>query len=236
MARGLMVGAVLALAAGGCLPSDQDSLLVPSNQFDDGVKAVRTSPTIQVVSHAPATEEVAQRVLRVAAEVSAANPQLTLQPKYTTIGAPTEELFHKGDGVVFVTEGLVRKCKTDAQLAAVLCHELGVMAAERAATVNWAVRRPDRGPPTDVPVGNDAGGAFGPADGVHAMELAKYETSRRAAMPPAPDAEGLARGYFEKYGGKPADWDAVAPLLKAADEHMTLEKTFAGMAPSASLR
>jgi hypothetical protein len=229
MARGWTVGAVLVLAAGGCLPSDQDSLLVPSSPFDDGAKPVRTTSTVQA-SHAPATEEVAQRVLHVAAAVSAANPQMTLQPKYTTIGAPTEELFHKGDGVVFVTEGVVRKCKTDAQLAAVLCHELGVMAAERAATVNWAVRRPDRGPPTDVPVGGDAGGAFGPADGVHAMELAKYEASRRAAMPPVPDAEALARGFFEKYGGKSADWDAVAPLLKAADEHMTLEKTFAGAA------
>ncbi len=121
----------------------------------------------------------------------------------------------------------MRECGADRQLAAVLCHELGKMAAERQ---QWAAPPSDNGPPMDVPVGSDYGGAFGPPDGTRAMELAVYERKHRkaveaAATPPDPDA--LARAILQKAGGNPADLDAVAPLLHAADEHMTFEKQMA---------
>ena len=82
----------------------------------------------------------------------------------------------------------------------------------------------------DVPVGADSGGAFGPPDGTRAMELAVYERKRRkaaeaAATPPDPDA--LALAILQKAGGNPADLEAAAPLLRAADEHMAFEKQMA---------
>jgi hypothetical protein len=158
----------------------------------------------------------------VADQVRTANPQLGLRPGYVVIGAPWEEVFHVGDNAVFITEGLVRQCRTDEQLAAVLCHELAKMAAERDALAGPAA---DRGPPIDVPVGRDAGGAFGASDGVRAAELARYESRKRGGVA-APDADARARALLEKAGGSAADLEAVAPLLRAADEHMTFEKQF----------
>ena len=37
----------------------------------------------------------------------------------------------RGTGEVFISEGLVKKCKTDAELAVVLCSELGQMMVEK---------------------------------------------------------------------------------------------------------
>ena len=126
---------------------------------------------------------------------------------------------------MFITEGLVRACVTDGQLAAVLCHELGKIAAERQELMATAPQ--DRGPSPDAPVGNDYGGVFGPPDGTRTMELAVYEQKRRkaaaAAMTPV-DPEALARSILQKAGGTPADAEAVAPLLRRANEHVTFEK------------
>ncbi len=78
-----------------------------------------------------------------------------------------------------------------------------------------------------APVGTDYGGAFGPPDGTRAMELAVYERQRlkaqeAAAAPLDPDA--VARDLLERASRNPADLEAVAPLLHAADEHMAFEK------------
>jgi hypothetical protein len=226
------VGVLLLLTAGGCLPTES-APLVSANPFDDGPRPPKSVQPVQV-AHAPASEEAAKRVLRVAEQVRVANPQLALRPLYTTIGAPWEEVFHRNGDEVYITEGLVRRCKTDGELAAVLCHELGKMTAEREALTNPAVRAPDRGPPMDVPVGSDAGGAFGSPDGVRLAERAKYETRRRSdpSAAPAADPDALARGYLEKAVGSANDLDAVAPLLRAADEHVTFEKQFAASPPA----
>jgi hypothetical protein len=226
------LGLVLALAAGGCLPAGSESLLVSANPFDDGQRPRPATPTPVQTAHAPASDEAAGRVLAVAEKVRTANPQLGLRPGYVTIGAPWEELFHVGDNAVFITEGLVRQCRTDEQLAALLCHELGKMAAEHDALANAAGPAPDRGPPIDAPVGKDAGGAFGAPDGVRAVELARYERRKRGGAA-APDADALARSLLEKAGGRAADLEAVAPLLRAADEHMTFEKQITAARPAA---
>src|SRR5262249_39695897 len=66
-------------------------------------------------------------------QLLAANPQVGAKPLFHTIGAPQPEVFHRGTSDVWVTEGLVRQCATDGQLAALLCLELGKMVAEREA-------------------------------------------------------------------------------------------------------
>ena len=218
------IGLSLLLAVGGCLPEDGALKTVSAGLQDSAPPAVVET---QQVFHAVASEEAGKRVLQVGGQILISNSQLGVRPTFTTIGAPWEEIFHRDDKIVFITEGLVRECRTDGQLAAVLCHELGKMAAERR---EMAAPPPDYGPPVDAPVGPDRGGAFGPPDGTRAMELAVYEHKRRAAAlaaatPPDPDA--LARAIFEKAGGAPADLDAVAPLLKAAEDHMTFEKQMA---------
>ncbi len=223
MTRRVWPVVVSLLAVGGCLPEDGNLPAVPAGLFDE---APQNTPAGHLI-HAPASEEAAKRVLQIGAQILTSNPTLGVRPVFTTIGAPWEEIFHQDDKVIFITEGLVRECGTDRQLAAVLCHELGKMAAERQ---QWAAPPSDNGPPMDVPVGPDYGGAFGPPDGTRAMELAVYERKHRkaveaAAAPPDPDA--LARAILQKAGGNPADLDAAAPLLRAADEHMDFEKQMA---------
>src|SRR5262249_50182998 len=149
-----------------------------------------------------------------------------LSPAFLAIGAPAPEIFHRGVSELYVTEGLAKLCKTDAQLAAVLALEMGKMVAEREAKATPAARRGDRLPPEEARIGNDAGGTFGPADGPPLAELGKFEKERpRTHKPlPLPEPATLARAYLEKAGYNGKDLDAAAPILKAARANLTLEK------------
>ena len=170
---------VLLLAVGGCLPEDGSLATVSAGLTDE---APQNAPPGRLL-HAPASEEAAKRVLQVGSQILTSNPTLGVRPVFTTIGAPSEEIFHQDDKAVFITEGLVCECRTDGQLAAVLCHELGKMTAERQ---ERAGPPPDHGPPMDAPVGTDYGGAFGPPDGTFAMGSPSTNGSaaRRRKRPP----------------------------------------------------
>ena len=217
----------LLLAVGGCVQTDGGLALVSSGFFDQKPDLAATPAGTLI--HDAASEEAGKRVVQVGGQIIAANPKLGFKPAFTTIGAPWEEIFHRGDRAVFITEGLVRDCRTDGQLAAVLCHELGKIAAERQELATAAPQ--DSGPPIDTPVGNDYGGVFGSPDGTRMAELAAYEQKRRkaaaAALAPV-DSEALARGILQKAGGTPADAAAAVPLLRRAEEHMTFEKQMSG--------
>lgn len=214
------LGFLMLLAAVGCLPEGSQLAVVTGGSSDVAAPATQSGRLIQ----APASEEAARRVLQVGGQVLASNPKIGLHPVFTTIGAPWEEIFHQDDRAVFVTEGLVRACRTDGMLAAVLCHELGKIQAERQERVGPP---PDHGPPMGAPVGTDYAGAFGPPDGTRTMELAVYEHKRRLAAEAAArpqDVDALARTLFEKAGGTAADLDAAAAVLRAAEAHVALEK------------
>src|SRR5262249_52199835 len=156
-------------------------------------------------------------VLKVGEKVVQANPEIGLHPAFTTIGAPNPEVFHRREGKVcqvVISEGLVRQCKTEGQLAAVLCQELGKMVSEETALSKTSAGSSDRSPPY-VPVGNDQGGSFGAADGTRYAELAKLNRDRpqpkaTPVTPPAPDV--LARTYLQKAGYAVADLDDARPL------------------------
>jgi hypothetical protein len=167
------------------------------------------------------------RVGKVGQEILAANPQLPVKPQFLMVGGLPEEICHRSgkDGqFVFITESLAKKCTTDGQLAAVLCHELGKQVAEREALQRF-LPRSGLGPPADVAVGNDSHSGFSSSmDGTRLMELGKYEEDlkRQRAEALAPDT--LARIYLQKAGQPPELLAEVAPLLRAADQNATLEK------------
>jgi len=176
---------------------------------------------------APASLQAAARVDSLGRKIVAANPQLGVQPLFRTIGATQPEIFHQGTAEVDITEGHVKQCPSDGQLAAVLAMELGKMISEREAFAGPQTRAPEHEPPMDVRIGSDNAGAFGPADQLHRAELAKYDKERRqratgAASPLDPQA--LARAYLVKAGFTAADLDAAAPLLHAAAENNTFAK------------
>jgi hypothetical protein len=176
--------------------------------------------------YAPATEETGKRVGLIGEKLLAANRQTSIHPVFQTIGASQPEVFHRDTTAVYVTEGMVRECKTDGQLAAVLALELGKMISEREALARPASRMRDRWSPMEVRVGNDVGGAFGPADGTHLAELAKAQRNAGAAdaPPPPPSPELLARCYLCKAGYSSGDLSDVTPLLKKAEGNFALEK------------
>jgi hypothetical protein len=213
---------VCVLLAAGCVPNESTTQLVPANPFHSG-------PVLQPprqVSYSPAAEETARRVGLIGQKLLAANPQLGVRPLFRTIGSPEPALFHVGTTQVCITEGLVKQCTTEGQLAAVLCAELGKMVAEREALAGPQARSPERQPPIDLRIGNDSGGSYGAPDLTHLAELGKYEQERGRPRTPAalPAPQALARTYLMKAGYHAADLDVIAPLLQAASVNTQLER------------
>jgi hypothetical protein len=227
MTRYGWIAGLALLGTMGCILDDGPTESVPSHPFGH---VVAPQPRA-VASFAPASTATAARVDMVGRTITQANPQLGMKPLFRTIGAPMPEVFHIGTAEVDVTEGLVNQCKTDGQLAAVLCQELGKMISEREAMVAAQTRTGDRGPPDEVRIGNDyAGGGITP-DQTRLAELGKFEKehprTRPAAMVP-PDPQMLARGYLTKAGFAPQDLDTVAPILQAAAANVTFERQLKG--------
>src|SRR5262249_41192027 len=152
--------------------------------------------------------------------------------------APHPEVFHvvTGSGPrrayqLVISEGLVKLCRTDVQLAAVLAHELGKMVSEREALVSPAARTHDLPPPPEVRVGNAAGATFGSPDGPRYAELAKMDKYRQRGNvppPPPPSPEVLARSYLKRAGFQAGDLSDAVLLLRQAEEHATLERQMKG--------
>jgi hypothetical protein len=223
------------MPAAGCYNPETRSVVSSTTSLSPPRPAVVThSPIVPVAG----TEESARRVSELGQQIIQANPQIGLRPLFTTVGANQTEVFHHSPSSdststglrgsqVTITEGLVKQCKTDAQLSAVLAYELGRMVAERENLASPGARQPDPVVPPDVPVGNDGGGPFGSADGTRMMELAKIDRQRhhRNDPPPPPlDPYVLARGYLTRAGVAVEDLDEVRPLLEKAEQTNTLER------------
>lgn len=212
----------LLLLSAGCVPGGRLPLVSSTTLQVEG-----PAPVERYVSKAPATEETAKRVIAVGQKVISANLNSGLRPLFITVGSKDPEIFHRGgktDGLqVIVSEGLVQGCTSDDQLAAVLCMELGKVAATRGDLPG--VPGKDERPFPGETIGAEVGGAFGSSDGTRMMELAKQEKERQAGRraPPA-SPEKLARGFLVKAGYPGEALDQVETLLRMADRHDKIEK------------
>jgi hypothetical protein len=210
----------------GCVNHPKTTLIQPG-------QTLPTPGQVIQVGHAPATEAVAVRVITLGRKIADANPNLSVKPVFQCIGVPQPTLFHRlGKDVcnVWISEGLVNQCQSEGQLAAVLCQEVGKAASEKAA-LNPPPTRVFIEPPPSVPVGNDSHGAIGPPDLTRQAELAKIDEERRRREqppPPPPPPEVLARVYLQRAGFNPADLQAVAGLIRAAEENTDVEKQMMG--------
>jgi hypothetical protein len=225
MKRILNLAMVLAAAA-GCVSSGENTATVTANPFGAPAPA---EPTKQA-NFAPAPSEISARVDQVGRKILAANPQIGLKPLFATIGSPSPEIFHgeqHGTAMVYVTQGLVQQCKTEAELAALLSRELGKMVSEREARTSAQTRDPERLPPLDVPIGQAGmSGVNSSPDLTHMAEMGRFENThpRRRGPLPAPDPMALARIYLSKAGYREADLDFARPLFNAAEKNVALEK------------
>ncbi|HYV39415.1 MAG TPA: hypothetical protein VE988_27245 [Gemmataceae bacterium] len=227
------LAAAIALT-GGCVPTDMlhsDSTasttpIVPSTALNSPVPMVARSSFLG--NTPPVGNETGLIVDKVGKQIVAANPALGMKPIFLTLGSPQPEVFHQGTGGVFITEGLVKQCKTEGQLAAVLSWELGRMVAEREALASPQTHDPEKPMPIAVSMGNS--GQFSGLDQLQQTEAAKLSGDRRRPskkfVPPDPDA--LARGYLEAAGFDRKELDGAAPLLAQADRNYIIEKQFKG--------
>jgi hypothetical protein len=225
----LMFG--LMLAAAGCLSDEKKLTTVSPNAFGKISRA-------QVASFKqapPATQEIALRVDRVGKQIVAANPTIKQKVVFMTLGVPHEEIFHqtqKDVSTIFITEQMVKQCKSDGELAAVLSEELGKLVSEQ-----MVQSRPARNPiPASFilnsPVGNDIGGTLGSADRTNDMIAARFEKEwqqSRSILPSTPPPpETLARTYLSSAGFDAKILDTVKPLLRKADKQSSVELSMSG--------
>ena len=229
MARVSPVAIALVLTVSGCL-SDEKKLMTVSPNSPSGPVHTQSA----WMKHAPpATEKVSIQVMQLGQKILAANPRMNQKTTFLTLGVPDLEIFHQVQGnnsVIYITEGLVKQCKTDGELAAVLCQELGKMSSEEIAKARPLRAVPDRPPLLTPRVGNDLGGAFGSSDGTDQMILAQYQKEHHPSQQPLPPPppESLARGYLQSAGFNAKELETVAPLLRKADLNNSLEQSMTG--------
>jgi hypothetical protein len=231
--RRRIVPFVLVLAVAGCSSAPLTTTLVPNDPLVSGPAA----PPPQHVTCTPASVEDAARVDQLGQRIVLANPQAGARPvRFVIVGSPQPMLIHRNSSEVVISEGLVRRCATDGQLAALLAYELARLVAERESLAAVSTRQPDREPPPDIRIGNDNAGSFGPADMTRQAELAKFQPSSRRdpskPLPP-PDPHELAITYLKSAGFQQGDLDAVAALLQPGAGTPGLERQLMGTPPAA---
>jgi predicted Zn-dependent protease len=189
--------------------------------------------TPQMPKVPPANTEIAQRVENMGHRIIAQNTFVGIEPLFTTIGVPESVLFHRGPEQLFISEGLVKLCKSDAELAAILCSELGQMVAEKKAVRNAGVDR-DSFPDASLPGGSQAmTGGGTPVDAGRQAEIAFNERRPKPAPSVDPvDAAKQARTLLSSAGFDPATLDQVQPLLRQSDRGAILRKQMSGSAPA----
>ena len=184
---------VLLLLLTGCLPTQ----LLPEDPVTQQVASTpfseprRGTPTR--VSYAPASQETSHRVLLIKNHLVGANPTVALKPYIIAIGAADPEIFHTDMNHIYITEGLVRQCRTDGQLAAVVAYELGRMVAEREAAISDDVRMPERLLPMPPPIAGN--GNARATDQTFMMEIARHEKQypKQARKLTRPNPDLIAR-------------------------------------------
>ncbi len=175
-----------------------------------------------------------ERVEMMGRKILAQNVFPGIDPAFMCIGVKDAAVvFHRGPDQLLISEGMVDKCGSDAELAAVLCSELGQMVAEkRAAKALGREVDPARDPGFGAGAAPFPGGtAF---DAGRTVELAYHEQKHpRNAPPSATDAAQAARDLLKGAGYSPAELDRVEPILKSNERGEALKKQLTARPASA---
>ena len=197
---------LVALSA-GCLDADKPR---------DGLNNV----LVDTAKYPAASSEVAARVDQVGRQLVGSSPFLGFEPTFHTLGQPEPEICHPDRGGVFVSAGLVERCRSDAELAAVLATELAVIKAEQRLTDR---RRHE-------PLAPLPDGAAG-TDPTQLGTQAVFDKNLGTKPPPADkpeDRRTTALELLKAAGYDPAVLDAVEPLLTEAARNHKASATFGG--------
>lgn len=175
--------------------------------------------------------EMTERVETIGKKIIAQNTFTGIEPVFFCIGVKESVLFHRGPEELFISEGLVAKCKTEPELAALLCAELGQMVAEKRAVRRVGADR-DSFPESALPGGTSVAGGT-PFDASRAAELAYRDREQKPAPVVQPeDAAKIGRDLLKGSGYDPAEFDLIQPLLKTSDRGAALRKQMSRSAPA----
>jgi hypothetical protein len=221
----LTAGVALSLST-GCMHDGEWSVRKAIGWDDPPGNVVK--PTNKELAKLPvANQEVARRVEDLGRKIVYQNTFIGIEPMFMTLGVKEAVLFHRGADQLFISEGLVEKCKLDSELAAVLCSELGRMVAETrtAKAVGHDVQ-----PIPDAASGGTVFPGSTPTDVGRQAEQAMQEHKLPKAGGPAEtaDAVGTARDLLKGAGYSPAELDRIDSLLKQSDRGEKLKKQLGG--------
>jgi hypothetical protein len=183
-----------------------------------------------------ATVQVAERVENLGVKIVSMTPSIELDTTkifFSTIGIPESALFHRGPEHLFISEGLVNKCKSEEELAAVLCTELGQMVADKRAAKKAGAERDAAIPDVALPGGSQVmTGGGTPADTGRMAEIGFEQ--RRPKTPVYDPIDGMkqARILMRNAGYDIALLDQVQPLIKESDRGALVRKQMSGSAPA----
>jgi hypothetical protein len=174
---------------------------------------------------------IAERVETVGRKIITQNTFTGIEPLFHTIGVPESVLFHRGSEELIISEGTVKQCRNDSELAAVLCLELSQMIAEKKSARRVGSDR-DSFPDISVPTGSGLAGGT-PADPGRAAEVALLEKQRQKNLhSEAVDASRLARDLMRGAGYDPAELDTVSGIVKQSARGLAIQKQLNGTAPA----
>jgi predicted Zn-dependent protease len=188
------------------------------------------SPAARSAKMPKADLALAERVETIGRKIIAQNTFTGIEPLFHTVGVPEAVLFHRGAEELIISEGLVKQCRSDSELAAVLSSELAQMMNEKKTARRVGA---DRDSFTDISVPTNSGLAGGtPVDPARDAERAFLEKQRkqnanRETTDPGKVAGDLMRGA----GYDPADLDRMATVLKQSDRGLAIKKQMGGSAP-----
>jgi hypothetical protein len=159
----------------------------------------------------------AARVDQTGRQIAAANPFTGLDTTFQVIGHPDPLLFHRDHHGVFVSDSLVDQCKSEAELAALLCSELGKMVAEKRnlARMGYVESFPQ------VPLANSLDAGLEPA------RLAELAARKEKAEPTDPKA--IALDLLKSAGHDANAMKSVEPIIKNANQNREVLRQLGGV-------
>ena len=217
MKRWAILPAALLAGLTGCMEGEFDHATIRNKRIE--------TPDVTEASVA-----VAARVDQVGRSLVGQNPFLGVEPTFHTFGRKDPEVYHPDANGVFVTEGLVARCRTDDELAAVLALELAKMSAEQRAA--GRLRKPE--PLRSLPdAGTLSAGGIGPDQnqlGTQALfdqNLGRSGDGTKPA-PPIGDQRAAAADILKSAGIDPKALDVVEPLVQDAARHHAIAEQLGG--------
>lgn len=170
-----------------------------------------------------ASTNAATRVHAVGNDVLAKNGgDFRDKPAFLTVGLKEPMIFHRssrGVDSVIISEGLVERCATDAELAAAICFELGKISSEKP---EFGGSRGDKELPYSPRLASDVIGNGSSADMTRQAEEGYNDRRPRPAgrdREPRPNPKALAQNFLVKAGYTSDDLDRIEPLLKDSEDN-----------------